>query len=160
MELFTTLFASWPPQTLIQRVSFTARQHCKALASSVTSHQRCRQHYRGQCGDNKTAVLVKEAGLSNRTSSQNSNIQGYSSAYVTHQSTIGRYQFYDAMIWGSRAVVQRTEVATQQGTSNRDQERKNYVLALSGRTSSLPALWRVLGVKCNMRTVCVRNAFS
>ena len=99
-ELFTTLFASWPPQTLIQRASFTARQHCRALASSVVSKQRCRQHYRGRYGDNKTSVLVGEAGLHNRMSSQNSNKQGYSSTYVTHHSTIGRYQFYVAMTWG------------------------------------------------------------
>ena len=107
-------------QTLIQRVSFTARQNCRALASPVASQQRCRQHYRGQYGDNKTYVLVREAGLNNRMSSQNSNIQGYSSTYVTHHSTNGRYQFYVAMTWGPCAVVQRTEVAIQHGTSNRD----------------------------------------
>jgi hypothetical protein len=81
-ELFTTIFASWPPQTPIQRVSFTARQHCRALASSVALQQRCRQHYRGQYSDNKTSVLDREAGLNNGMSSQNSNIQGCSSTYV------------------------------------------------------------------------------
>jgi hypothetical protein len=80
-ELFTTLFASWPPQTLIQGASFTATQHCTALASSAATQQRCRQHYLGQYGDNRTSVLVREAGL-NRLSSQNSNIQGHSSTYL------------------------------------------------------------------------------